>query len=140
MSTEANVAVARRVFDDLFNQGKFDAADEIYAPNHTSHDPQAPGVNGAAAMKQYIGAYRSAFPDLHITVDDTVAEGDKVALRWTARGTHKGELQGIPPTGKLIVTTGINIFLIKDGKVAEEWVNWDTMGFMQQLGVVPSMG
>jgi steroid delta-isomerase-like uncharacterized protein len=139
MSTEANVAVARRVFDDLFNEGKLDAADEIYAPDHTSHDPQAPGVNGAAAMKHYIGMYRAAFPDLQLSTDDIIAEGDKVVIRWTARGTHKGELMGVPPTGKQTVVTGINIFRVKDGRIAEEWVNWDTIGLLQQLGVAPKM-
>ncbi|HLI09773.1 MAG TPA: ester cyclase [Ktedonobacteraceae bacterium] len=139
MSTEANVAVARRVFDDLFSQGKLDAADEIYAPDHTSHDAQAPGVNGAAAMKHYIGMYRAAFPDLHMAVDDIVAEGDKVVIRWTARGTHRGELMGVPPTGKQAVVTGINIIRVKDGRVAEEWINWDTLGLLQQLGVAPKM-
>lgn len=140
MSTEANIAVAHRVFDELFSQGNFDAADEIYASGHTSHDPQAPGVNGAAAMKHYIGMYRAAFPDLHVSIDDTIAEGDRVVIRWTARGTHQGELMGVPPTGKQAVVTGINIFRVSDGRIQEEWVNWDTLGLLQQLGVAPKMG
>ncbi len=139
MSTEANVAVARRVFDELFSQGKLDAADEIYTPEHTSHDPQAPGVNGAEAMKHYIGMYRAAFPDLRVSSDDIIAEGDRVVIRWTARGTHQGELMGAPPTGKQAVVTGINIFRVKDGRIAEEWVNWDTLGLLQQLGLAPQM-
>ena len=140
MSAESNLAVARRVFDDLFSKGNFDAADEIYAADHTSHDAQAPGVNGAAAMKHYIGMYRAAFPDLHLTVDDAIAEGDRVVIRWTARGTHQGELMGVPPTGKQTVVTGINIFRVKDGRIQEEWVNWDTLGLLQQLGIAPKMG
>lgn len=140
MSTEANIAVAHRVFDELFSQGNFDAADEIYASGHTSHDPQAAGVNGAAAMKHYIGMYRAAFPDLHVSIDDTIAEGDRVVIRWTARGTHQGELMGVPPTGKQAVVTGINIFRVSDGCLQEEWVNWDTLGLLQQLGVAPKMG
>ena len=140
MSTEANVAVARRVFDDLFSQGKFDAADEIYAPNHTSHDPQAPGINGAAAMKHYIGAFRSAFPDLHLMIADEIAEGDKIVTRVTARGTHQGSFMGIAPTGKHAVVTGIVIDRFANGKTVEAWNNLDDLGLLQQLGVIPAPG
>ena len=84
--------------------------------------------------------YRSAFPDLRLTIDDLIAEGDKVVARWTAQGTNTGELMDMPPTGKESKVTGISILRISRGKVVEQRANWDTMGMLQQLGVVPAPG
>jgi len=93
-----------------------------------------PGT-GRDGLRQHIIAFRSAFPDLTITVDDLLAEDNKVTARWTARGTHKGTLLGILPTGKEVTTEGISVIRIANGKIAESWVTWDTLGLMQQLGV-----
>ena len=82
--------------------------------------------------------YRTAFPDMRITIEDQVAEGDKVVTRWTASGTHQGDLMGIDPTGRRATVTGITIDRISGGKVEETWTNFDAMGMMQQLGVIPS--
>ena len=83
--------------------------------------------------------YRSAFPDVHFTIEDLFAAGDKVVSRWTARGTHKGELMGIPATGKQVEVTGMDIDQVSGGKIVGSWNSWDALGLMQQLGVVPSM-
>ena len=91
-------------------------------------------------MKQYVSMYRSAFPDLQQTIEDQIAEGEKVATRLTGRGTHQGELMGIPPTGNRVEAPGIVINRISGGKIAESWANYDAMGMMQQLGVIPAPG
>lgn len=140
MSTE-NKNIGRRFIEEGFNRGNLAAADEIIAANFTNHDPGTPELpSGPDGYKQLVSTYRAAYPDLHLTVDDVLAEGDKVVVRWTARGTNNGELMGMPPTGKQVTTTGISILAIAGGKVTEQRVNWDTLGMLQQLGVVPTPG
>ena len=139
MSTEENKAIVRRIFEEVWNQGNLAAADEFLAAdyvNETLHPP----VHGRESDKQLVMMYRTAFPDLHYTIEDLIAEGDKVTVRWTATGTHRGELQGIPPTGKQVTVTGIDIFRCENGKAVEGQSNFDALGMLQQLGVVPSMG
>jgi len=140
MSTEENKAVARRAYD-AFNQGlrtgNLAALDEVIAANMVDHNPapgQGPGLEGA---KQVFTQFFAAFPDLQFTVEDMIAEGDKVASRITARGTHKGDFQGIPATGKQVMQTGIDILRIAGGKIVERWGEFDNLGLLQQLGVVP---
>jgi steroid delta-isomerase-like uncharacterized protein len=141
MSVEENKAIALRGIEEVWNQGNLDAADEIYATDYVYHDPGNPaGWHGLEGIKQAVSTYRAAYPDLHFTVEDIVAEGDKVVVRWTGVGTHNGELMGIPPTGKLVATPGLNLIRYKEGKAVEEWSGWDTLGMMQQLGVIPPMG
>jgi len=138
--SEENKTLVRRITDEIWNQGTLDVADEIIDASYVGHGFGVELPPGPEGYKQFVSIYRTAFPDLQFTTEDQVAEGDKVVTRWTARGTHKGELMGIPATGKQIVVTGIDIFRISSGKVVEEWVNWDALGVMQQLGVVPLMG
>src|SRR5918999_3118439 len=127
--SEANKAVSRRVFE-IFNSGDVDLFDEIVTPDFVNHDPSAaPGVEGA---KQQTLLYRSAFPDLEVRVEDQIAEGDRVVSRWSARGTHRGDLLGIAPTGKQTTATGITIDRLEGGKIVESWTNWDTLGLLQQ--------
>ncbi len=102
--------------------------------------PPGEEIHGREGIEQFYGALRAAFPDLRITIEDQVAEGDRVVTRWTARGTHTGAFQGIPPTGKQGRMTGIDIDRIADGKVVECWVNSDDLGLLQQLGVIPTPG
>ncbi len=138
--SEQNKALARRSLEEIWNKGNLAVADELIAPNHVAHDPANPNAgSGPEATKQQASMYRTAFPDLQITIDDQVAEGDQVVTRWTARGTHRGDLMGIAPTGKQMTVTGINITRIAGGKAQEDWTNWDTIGMMQQLGVVPQV-
>ena len=139
MSTEDNKALVRRMFEEVWNQGNIARIAEFYSPSHVEHTSSGP-VHGQEGLKQYIMMYRTAFPDAHYTVEDQLAEGDKVVTRWSARGTHQGPLMGIPPTGKQGTVTGIGIARFEGGKIVEAWTEFDALGMMQQLGVVPSMG
>jgi steroid delta-isomerase-like uncharacterized protein len=137
MSTEDNKAVARRAFD-VINTGNLDVVDELIAPEYLYSAPGTPEVRGPEGWKQLISMYRAAFPDLHMTVDDVLAEGDKVAVRWSATGTHRGELMGIPPTGKRVTVTGMIMSRCAGGKFVEEHEIFDSLGMLQQLGAVPT--
>jgi steroid delta-isomerase-like uncharacterized protein len=139
MSTEENKALVRR-WVELWNSQNVAAIDEWVAPNYVRHDPNTPEVRGAEAEKQLATMFLTAFPDLHFTIEDLIAEGDKVTGRYTARGTHKGELMGIPPTNNAISLTVLEIYRIADRKIAEQWVILDALGMMQQLGVIPAPG
>ena len=141
MSTEENKAIAHRFFEEVCNGRKLDVANELFSTNHTYSDPSIPGVGpGPEGQKQVVSTYQTAFPDAHWAVEDQIAEGDKVVTRWTATGTHQRELQGIPPTGKHVTVPGIWVHRLVGGKIVESWNVWDTLGMLQQLGVVPSPG
>lgn len=136
--SEQNKAIVRRSFEELFTKGDLRVADEVFAPDYVGHDPALPQeMHGPEEFKQFVRMYRTAFPDLELTVEDQIAEGDKVVTRFTARGTHRGDLMGIPPTGRKIVVTGISIDRMENGKSVESWTNYDVMSMMQQLGIVP---
>jgi steroid delta-isomerase-like uncharacterized protein len=136
-----NKAIARRFMEDGFNTGNLAAAEEFIAANFRNHDPGTPPLPpGPEGYRQLIGLYRTAYPDLHMTADDMVGEGDKVVVRWTARGTNTGKLGEIPPSGKQVTVSGISILAIAGGKVTDQWANWDTLGMLQQLGVIPAPG
>ena len=133
--SEQNKTLARRVFEEVYNQGKLSAADELAAGDFVVHMPSQ-AIHGREGIKQYVALLRAAFPDIHFTIEQQVAEGDRVVTRWTARGTHLGEFQGIPPTGKQVRVTGTDIDRIVNGKAVECWINMDELGMMQQLGAV----
>jgi steroid delta-isomerase-like uncharacterized protein len=137
MSVEENKAIFRRIVEEGFNKGNLAIVDELVATNHVNHTDN---VHGPEEYKQFITMYRTAFPDLHMTIEDQIAEGNKVVNRWTSRGTHKGDLMGIPPTGKQTTVTGMYVARIIGGKIVEEWGNLDALGMMQQIGVVPPPG
>jgi steroid delta-isomerase-like uncharacterized protein len=137
--SEENKALSRRAIEEIFNAGNLDVADEIVAPDHIHHDPAMPEEgHGIDHFKQFATMYRTAFPDVHIEIEDQIAEGDKVAYRWVGKGTHEGDLMGIAPTGNRVTVAGITIDRIADGKIAETWENYDAMGMMQQLGALPA--
>lgn len=139
MGGEDLKAIARRETDEIFNKGNLDIIDEIISPDYVGHDPASPEpIRGHEGLKAMITGYRSAFPDISVTIEQQIAEGDTVVTRWTARGTHEGELFGIAPTGKQGTVTGISIERIVDGKVVEDHTNWDTFGLMQQIGAIPT--
>ncbi len=120
-------------------RGNLDLADELYAPDYVLHDPSLPeDLHGPEGLKQYAAMTLGAFPDARVTVEDQVAEGDKVVSRWTATGTQTGELMGIAPTGRSIEISGITINRFSGGKIAEDWYQSEDLGMMQQLGVIPS--
>ena len=136
---EENKAFHRSVWEETWNRGNLDVADEIYDSSHISHGQSIELPPGPEGFKKLISIYRTAFPDIHFTIEDQIAEGDKVVTRWTSRGTHKGELMGVPATGKKIVLAGITITKFAAGKAIESWNNWDRLGLMQQIGLVPDM-
>jgi steroid delta-isomerase-like uncharacterized protein len=137
---ETNKAISRRVVEDLFNEGRLEAADEIVTTDFVGHDPASPEpVLGPEGLKRNVEGYRTAFPDVRLSIDDEIAEGDRVVTRWTARGTHQAELFGIPATGKQATVTGMTIDRIVEGRIAESWTNWDTLGLLQQLGALPAL-
>ena len=139
MPDQDNKQIARRFREEIWNSGNFAIADQICAGDAVLHfnDPLTPDFGrGPAALKQMVTMYRTAFPDVRVALDDVIAEGDRVVIRWNARGTQKGKLGGIPPSGKPITVTGIDILRIAGGRIQEGWVNWDAMGLVQQIGVL----
>ena len=141
MSTEQNKALFRRMVEEIFNRGNMSLADEFIAPDFVEHEELPPGIPpGREGVKQLTAMLRSAFPDFKATIDDMIAEGDKVVVRMTWRGTHKGEFMGIPPTGKSVSFGVIDIVRFAGDKFAEHWGLMDSMSMMQQLGAVPAPG
>ena len=137
MSAGENKALARRVIEEMFNKGNLDVADELLAPEYVDHDPAMPeDVQGPEGFKEYVRAYRSAFSDLYVRIEDQIAEGDKVTTRWTSTGTHDGDLAGIAPTGSRVTLPGMEIVRISEGKLVEGWEGYDSTNMMRQLGVV----
>ena len=137
MALEENKAIVRRWVEVVWNQGNVDALDELVSDTYVRHDPNTPEVHGPEEQTQRVAMYRCAFPDLHFTIEDMVAEGEKVVGRLTARATaHKGELFGIPATDKQIMLTMTETYRLAEGKIDEQWVNMDALGMMEQLGAL----
>ena len=137
MSTEANKSILRRYFEEAWNRGQLDVLDDIVAAHYVNHDPAVPGLPpGPDGLKAIMTGFRVAFPDLHFSIEDQIAEGDKVVTRWSMRGTHAGEFMGMPPSGKQIITVGMQIERVVDGQIVEHWRRSDDLGLMQQLGAL----
>jgi steroid delta-isomerase-like uncharacterized protein len=138
--SEGNKNVVRRLFEEVWNKGNLQVTDELFTPNYSHHDLATPDVGrGPESEKKRATLYRTAFPDLRLTVEDILAEGETVVARWSCRGTHKGDLIGIAPTGKQFNVTGVSMVRFTNGKMSEGFVNWDALSLMQQLGVVPEL-
>jgi steroid delta-isomerase-like uncharacterized protein len=138
VSPDEHKAIIREHVEVLFNQHRVDRTEETVTADYLDHAPlpgQVPGLEGA---KQKWAAYLAAVPDMHATVEELIAEGDKVAVRWTVQGTHQGELMGIPATGRRAVFRGISIYRLDDGKIVEQWEQWDRLDLLRQLGVIPA--
>ena len=135
MSTEDNKTLARRAYE-TFKQRNWSVYYEMMAPDVVYHNASMT-IQGLEAYQQFLSLYLTAFPDMRLTIEDLIAEGDRVVVRQTFRGTHQGDLMGIPPAGKQVTTTGVDLFRLADGKSVEELVEWDVQGILQQLGVVP---
>jgi len=139
--SEQNKTNVRRLFDELWNKGNLPVADELIAPSYVHHDASTPDLGkGPESEKKRVGLYRTAFTDLRLKIEDMIAEGETVVARWTCRGAHKGDLNGIAPTGKQIAISGVSVVRFAGGKMVEGWINWDALSLMQQLGVVPELG
>jgi steroid delta-isomerase-like uncharacterized protein len=135
---------SRRLLEETFNTGDFSLVDQFVAPDAVNHDPAEParmrGLRGPETVRRTVQMYRAAFPDVRMTVDDVIAAGDKVVLRWHSEGTHHGELEGLAPTGAHGSVTGISIDKWRDGKIVETWTEWDNLGLARQLGAAPPEG
>ena len=138
MSRESNKLLAQRVWEEVWHQGQLSRIDDLFTTDFVRHDPGGRELQGTEQNRQFIGSLRAAFPDVHYTVEDQIAEGDKVVVRYRFRGTHLAAFQGMPPTGKQVTYTGILIYRIGDGKIAEQWTEFDLLGFLRQLGVLPT--
>jgi steroid delta-isomerase-like uncharacterized protein len=133
-----NTEIIQRYFEGWANHGDTAVADELIATNVVLHNPPAV-LHSLAEYKQGMAIFHTAFPDLHFTVDDLVAAGDKIVVRWTLHGTHRGDYQGRPATGKTMTITGVSMFCIAGGKIQEIHVNVDRLGMQQQLGWLPAL-
>jgi steroid delta-isomerase-like uncharacterized protein len=137
MSTEQNKALLRRIFEEGVNQNKPSVFDELIAPDCKFYDPPLGMPPTREGFRQQIAKFREALPDAHLTIEDEFADGDTVIQRGYFTGTHKGNLQGIPPTGKKIKVNLIHIWRFANGKAVENWVQMDGLGLMQQIGAIP---
>ena len=137
--SEENKAVVRRFIEEVWNSGNLDVIDELIAENHVDHDPaQAGSPGGRQGVRAFVEMYRAAYPDTRLAIGEMIAEGDLVAMTWTATGTHRGELMGIAPTGRSVTVTGMGVDRISGGQIVESWANYDALGMLAQLGAIPA--
>ncbi|MDX6692775.1 MAG: hypothetical protein QOF02_378 [Blastocatellia bacterium] len=136
--SDENVALMHRWFAEVWNKGRMEAIAEMLAANGVVHGLGEAGVDvvGPAAFVPFFEKMRGAFPQFEVTIEDTIAEGDKVAARWTARVTHEGEQLGVPATNRQVTVTGMSIIYVSDGQISEAWNNWDILSLMQQIGAL----
>jgi steroid delta-isomerase-like uncharacterized protein len=140
MSAETNKKLVSRWYQEIYSGGDLSLVEELFDTDYTNHEPTAPNggwPRGPEGPRTIADAYRAAFPDIHFTIEEQLADGDKVVTRWTAHGTHTGPLMGMPPSGRSVAVTGTSIERVANGRIAETWVNFDLLGLMTQLGVVP---
>ena len=141
MAFEENKDLVRRYIEELFRKHDLDVMDEFLSVDYIGHQNLGTGseerTNGREDFKEVVKSFFSAFPNSAATIEDMIEEGDKVVTRWVTRGTHEGHYMGVPPTQKEVIVSGIAIYRIADGKIAESWINGDMMGLMQQIGAFP---
>jgi steroid delta-isomerase-like uncharacterized protein len=130
-------AVVRRFYEEMNNGRKNELAEELFTADHVMHDPQVPAERGPRGVAEVVRPYQEAVNG-HWSIEDIFSADDKVVVRWVGTGTHVGEINGIPPTGRSVRVDAISIHRMESGKIAETWEVWDTLGFLQQLGVVPT--
>ena len=141
-NTSENKALVRRWFEEVWNQGREQTIDELFAPNGIGYglgDTDLP-LHGPAGFKPFVGKLRGALPDIHMTIEDIMADGDKVTVRITVTGSHKGGHLGVAPTGKTVRIAGIVMVRIANGQIVEGWNSWDQLGLLRQIGAVPAAG
>jgi steroid delta-isomerase-like uncharacterized protein len=136
-----NRAIIHRLYDEVWNERKIEVIKELISPSHALHGPSFSGSSiGPEEYKRNVLVFLAGYPDLHWTIEDIIAEKDKVVACWTISGTHRGDYMGIPATNKTVSVDGITIHHIADGKIMDSYSNWDVLGMMQQLGVVSALG
>jgi len=136
MTIQENKAISRRFFEEFWNAGNPDVLTELTTEDIVFRDRDMGEHRGHGATRAFVTMYRKAFPDLRFTVEEQVTEGDRVVTRWTAQGTHRGELMGLPPTEKSATVSGMTLDRFADGRIAESIGSWDALGMMQQLGIL----
>jgi steroid delta-isomerase-like uncharacterized protein len=141
MSAEENKAIMRQYFEGAWEQGNLELLDELLAPNYVNHNPATPDMpTGPEGVKGVVSMFQSGMPDLKVVIEDMIAEGEKVATRYTLEGTHEGELFGVPPTGQRLSIKSMTVERVVNGKVQDHWRVTDNLEMMQQLGVVAERG
>jgi predicted ester cyclase len=137
MMSANDEAVVRRYYEQMCNERKNELASEIFTSDHVMHDPQVQAGKGPQGMVEAISTYQTGVNG-HWQIEEIFSTGDRVTVRWTGSGEHVGDVNGIPPTGKKVRVDAISIHRVKGDKIAETWEVWDTLGFLQQIGVVPA--
>jgi steroid delta-isomerase-like uncharacterized protein len=140
MSIEENKTLLRQFIEEVFHKRNLEMVERFMAVNIIDHDPLPVEATGSEGQKQFFALFLHAFPDFHVTVNDLIAEGDKVVAHQTFQGTHQGDFLGLAPTGKQFSITGIDIIRVDEGKIVEHWSMVDNLGMMQQLGAIPTRG
>lgn len=136
-----NKAIIRRLYEEVWNKRKVELIKEIISPSHALQAPNISGSSmGPEAYKRQLLLFVAGYPDLEFTIEDTIAEKDKVVACWTITGTHKGDFMGVPATNKKVSVDGVTIHHLTNGKIMDSYSNWDALGMMQQLGVIPALG
>ena len=135
--SQADETTVRRFYEEMNNGRRNDLAPELFTADHRFHDPQVPAGVGPDAVVEVVATYQTAVEG-HWQIEEIFSAGDRVVVRWTGSGTHVGEINGVPPTGRKIRVDAITIHRMSGGKIAETWEVWDTLGFLQQIGVVPA--
>ncbi len=138
--SEQNKAIVRRLYEEVWNLGDLDVVEDIVSADFVGHRSGRPDDLGPEAVRESVVALCEAFPDGRFTIEDMVVEGDRVAVRFTGRATHRGEFRGVQPTGRQVTVTGIGIYRIYGGQIVERWENIDQLGLLQQLVAVPAVG
>jgi steroid delta-isomerase-like uncharacterized protein len=136
--SEKKKMMDQRLYEQVWNQGNLDVIDELTANDFISHLSPDDEFTGPEGMKQFVSTMREAFPDVEFTIEDQITEGDRVVTRWTASATHRGEYNGLLPTGKQVEVPGITIMRVADDKFVEGWTNWGVYSLLEQLGVIPA--
>ena len=140
MATE-NKAIVRRLYDEVWNKRKLDVVAQLISPSHALLDPFVSGSQvGPELYRRRVLELTSSFPDLRFTLDDVIAEKDKVVVSWMISGTHKGEFMNMPPSGKKVSVEGITIHYLRDGKILDSNARWDALGLLRQIGALPPLG
>jgi steroid delta-isomerase-like uncharacterized protein len=138
MAEEASKAIVRRYYEEVFNARNVDLVDVLAAEDYIEHDPFPGQGNGRRDLKARVAAILGAFNPMRFSIEDVVAEGERVVVRWTQTGTQSGNFMGVPPTGKEVTIAGIDIHAVRDGRMAEHWHVVDQLALLQQLGVIPA--
>ncbi|MDQ6910885.1 MAG: ester cyclase [Actinomycetota bacterium] len=140
--SDENKSLVRRFFEEVINAENVDRADEFVTADYAEHQqlPGGEGRQGIRVAKAFLSMMRRAFPDYRFDIEDLVAEGDKVVARVTVSGTHRGEMMGLAPTGRRVRTSGIEVFRLAGGKLAEHWATFDALGMLRQIGMAPVPG